>query len=171
MSARRTAAVLAVAIVFASIAAGIGVAAPTSTITGAGVGKIRLGATYSSLRAQHLLGPMTAGCEFAGPNTRSARLSAPLKGSVELTQNSQRKVTDIAVTGAGATARGLGIGATIAQIKHKFPRATIDHSTETVFGITVVRIPKSGGGKFEFGVETNTKKTSIIGIPFIPFCD
>ena len=40
-----------------------------------------------------------------------------------------------------------------------------------VFGLTLVKIPKSGGGKFVFGVDTHTHKTTIIGIPNIAFCD
>jgi hypothetical protein len=38
----------------------------------------------------------------------------------------------IAVRG-GAAARGVGIGASIANIKHAFAAAVVDHSTEPTF--------------------------------------
>jgi hypothetical protein len=158
---------LAVAVIASAATA---LAAAPEKITAGGVGPVRLGATFAQLHSHHLVGNLTKGCELSGPNARSAKLSAPLKGSVDFTQTSPRKVTDIGVTG-GATARGVGIGATIVQIKAKFPKAKVDHSTEHTFGITFVKIPKNGGGAFQFAVDTKTKKTTIIGIPFIAFCD
>jgi hypothetical protein len=40
-----------------------------------------------------------------------------------------------------------------------------------MFGITLVRVPKNGGGKLEFALKTTTHKVVLIGIPFIPFCE
>jgi len=118
------------------------------------------------------VGKIRPGCELGGPNTRSARLLGPLKGSVNYTLGSPRRVDNISVTG-GATARGVGIGATIAQIKAKFPRAKVDHSTDQVFQLTLVRTPKRphSRGRVTFGVSTQTKRTTIIGVPFIAFCE
>jgi hypothetical protein len=166
----RTHAIALVLAVAVTPSAATALAAAPEKITGGGVGSVTLGATFTQLHSRHLVGNLTKGCELAGPNARSAKLSAPLKGSVDFTQTTPRKVTDIGVTG-GATARGVGIGATIAQIKAKFPKAKVDHSSEQVFGITLVKVPKNGGGAFQFGVDTKTKKTTIIGIPFIGFCD
>jgi hypothetical protein len=163
----------AIALVFAvavTASAATALAAAPAKITGRGVGQVTLGATFTQLHAHHLVGKLTKGCELSGPNARSAKLRSPLQGSVDFTQTSPRKVSDIGVTG-GAMARGVGIGATIAQIRAKFPKAKVDHSSERVFGITLVKIPKNGGGAFQFGVDTKTKKTTIIGIPFIAFCD
>ena len=58
----------------------------------------------------------------------------------------------------GAKARGVGIGATIAQIQSAFPKAIIDHSTEQLFGITLVKIPKTGGGRIQFAVDVDTRQ-------------
>ena len=143
--------------------------AATPKITADGVGKVKLGKRHSVLRAQGLVGPIGPGCELA-ENTRSAKLKPPLKGQVNYTLSSPRKVTDITITG-GAKARGVGIGATIPQIKAKFPKAKVDHSTESVFGITLVRIPPDGGGRIKFAVDVNTHKTTIIGVPIIAFCE
>jgi hypothetical protein len=147
-----------------------GSASAAKKITAAGVDGVKIGKTFQDLRYKGLIGPLRKGCELGGPNTRSAKLLAPLKGSVNFTLKAPRKVTDIVVRG-GATARGVGIGATIAQIKAAFPKAKVDHSTESVFQITLVKIPKSGGGRLQFAVDVKTKKVTLIGIPFIAFCE
>jgi hypothetical protein len=164
-----TAAVAAVALLPATAPGGAGRAA-AKKITPQGVGQVKLGMTAKELRERQLIGRLRHGCELGGANTRSARLKAPLKGQVNFTLTSPRKVTDITVAG-GAKARGVGIGATIPQIKAAFPKAKVDHSTEDVFQITLVRIPKDGGGKIKFAVDVNTKKVTLIGVPFIAFCE
>jgi hypothetical protein len=147
-----------------------GAAAATATITSTGVGGVRLGRTYTSLRAAGLLGKIAPGCELGGPRTRSAPLRAPLRGSVDLTFGSPRRVAAITVTG-GAKARGVGIGATLTRIRAAFPRAVVDHSGEDVFGVTFVRVPKGGGGRLEFAVDVKTRKVTLIGVPRIPLCE
>lgn len=154
----------------AGVGAAIALGAGPPKIDGSGAGKVKIGDTYKQLRAKGAVGKIGPGCEFGGPNTRSARLKAPLKGYVNFTLKNPRKVTDVTVQGGGK-ARGLGVGATIKQIKAKFPKAKVDHSAEQVFQLTLVRIPKGGGGKFEFGVSTKTHKTEAIGVPYIGFCD
>jgi hypothetical protein len=145
-------------------------AATAKRITPEGVGKVELGKTHRRLRQQHLVGPLRHGCELAGPDTRTARLRAPLKGQVNYTATRPRRVTDITIRG-GAKARGVGIGATIEQIKDAFPKAKVNHSMEQVFGITLVRIPKNGGGPMRFAVDVDTHKTTLIGVPIIAFCE
>jgi hypothetical protein len=143
--------------------------AAAKRISGDGVGRVKLGKTFRELRRQGLVGRLRPGCELA-ENTRSARLKAPLSGFVNFTTSTPRKVTDITVFG-GAKARGVGIGATIAQIKAAFPKARVDHSQEDVFELTFVKVPKSDGGKFWFAVDIHTHKTTRIGIPFTAFCE
>jgi hypothetical protein len=147
-------------------------AATPAVITPVRVDGVHLGDTHSDLRARGKVGPIRPGCELGGPNTRSAKLRAPLKGSVNYTLSSPRKVDSITITG-GARARGVGIGSTIAQIKKKFPHAKVNHSTDQVFQLTLVQTPKrpQSGGRITFGVSTQTKKTTIIGVPFIAFCE
>jgi hypothetical protein len=149
-----------------------GSAAAPKKITGAGVGAVKLGKTFRELRDAGLLGPMRPGCPLGGPNTRSARLKAPLRGSVNLTTNQRpRRVRSIAVLG-GARARGLGVGATIAQIRNKFPGARVDRNTEEIFGFTLVRIPKRGpGDRFQFAVDVDSGKTTQIGVPGVAVCE
>jgi hypothetical protein len=169
----------------AAIACGLALAAPAvdaalaqpgamiaavAKVTPAGVDGVKLGETYAQLRARHLVGRIGKGCELAGPNARSATLRAPLKGGVDFTMSKPRKVVDITIRG-GATARGVGIGATIPQIKAAYPKAKVDHSTEHTFAITLVRIPKSGGGRLQFAVDAMTHRVVIIGVPAIPFCE
>src|SRR3954470_7447239 len=75
-------------------------------ITARGVDGVKLGATYQHLRANHLIGKIRPGCELGGPNTRSAPLRAPLRGTVNFTLHSPRKVTDVSIT-KGAAAKGV----------------------------------------------------------------
>jgi hypothetical protein len=174
---RRTIPALAVAAA-AALLAGQSIAPASTTghaaaapkITKQGVDGVKLGARFTTLRAAGKVGKLRPGCELGGPNTRSARLRPPLKGSVDFTLTTPRKVTDISVTG-GATARGVGIGSTIAQIRSAFPKAKVDHSTEAIFGITLVKVPKGGGGRLQFAVPTTTGKATLVGIPFIAFCE
>lgn len=144
--------------------------AAAKQITPSGVGQVKLGKTYRELRAARLVGRIRPGCPLAGANQRSARLRGPLKGSVDLTQRSPRRVANISITG-GATARGIRIGATSGAVRTAFPKATFDRSTEETFGITLAKIPKSGGGRLQFALDSNTDKVEIIGLPFIPFCE
>jgi hypothetical protein len=139
-------------------------------ITPTRVDGVHLGDTHQDLRARGKVGPIRPGCELA-ENTRSAKLKAPLKGSVQYTQSSPRKVDSITITG-GAKARGVGIGAKIPAIKAKFPHAKVNHDTDQVFQLTLVQTPeRPSGGRITFGVSTVTKRTTIMGVPFIAFCE
>jgi hypothetical protein len=132
---------------------------------------VHLGDTHQDLRSRGKVGPIRPGCELGGPNTRSARLRAPLQGGVNYTLSSPRRVTSISVT-KGARARGVGVGAKIPAILAKFPNATVDHSTDEVFQLTLVKTPKRpNGGQITFGVSTQTKRTTVIGVPFVAFCE
>lgn len=154
----------------ASALALAGTAAAPQKITAKGVGAVKIGKTFAELRDDGLIGPLRKGCELGGPNTRTAKLKAPLKGSVNFTLTAPRKVTDITIRG-GAKARGVGIGSTIPQIKAAFPKAKVDHSTDQVFLATLVKVPKNGGGRITFAVDVKSKKASLIGVPFIAFCE
>jgi hypothetical protein len=138
-------------------------------VTREGVGQVKLGMTFAELREKGLVGKLRPGCELA-ENTRSARLRSPLRGTVNFTQSTPRKVTDISVR-RGAKARGVGIGDRIRDIRDAFPRAKVDHGTEEVFGITLVRIPRNGGGKIQFSVPLDTRRIDLIAVPFIAFCE
>jgi hypothetical protein len=162
--------------------AGLAVAATTSGaqpaahdagkahITRNGVDGVKVGMTYKKLRKHHLVHKIHQGCEVAGPNARSARLVKPIKGFVNFTLHHPRRVTDIQIRG-GATARGVGIHDTIADIKQQYPNAKEDHSTDDTFGLTVVRTPKRHGRRIEFAVDTDTHKIVRIGVPHLAFCE
>jgi hypothetical protein len=184
MSVRRSRSLVAVtaATLVASIGSVAAIAAPaareaapaaaakTATISGKGVGGVHVGATFASLRAAKLVGPLTGGCELAGSSAKSANLRAPLKGAVQLTTGSTRRVESIYLT-RGATARGVGNGSTLAAVRSAFPNAKVSHKLEDTFGLTMVNVGKAAGGRFQFGVDTKTGKVTAIGVPFIPLCD
>lgn len=139
-------------------------------ITRNGVDGVKLGMTHTVLRRRGLVGRIRPGCKLGGPNTRSARLLPPLRGQVNYTLRNPRRVTDITIRG-GARARGVGIGSTIRAIRRAFPRARIDRSTEDVFQLTLVRTPRRNNRRITFGVSTRTNRTTVIGVPFIAFCE
>ena len=139
-------------------------------ITAAGVGAVALGSTYATLRRDGRIAALRRGCELAGASARSARLRAPLRGSVDFTHATPRRVQTITIAG-GATASGVGVGATRAQVRRAFPHATADHGTERVFGITLFTVPPRDGGRFQFAVEASTGRVVRIGIPAILFCE
>ena len=139
-------------------------------VTPEGVGKLKLGMKHKRARELGLVGRIRQGCELGGPDTRAARLKPPLKGSVNYTRNNPRRVRDITITG-GAEARGVGIGDRIRDIKDAYPKAKVDHSTDETFELTLVKIPRDGGGKLRFGVSTKTDKITLIGVPYIAFCE
>jgi hypothetical protein len=135
-------------------------------ITGAGVDGVKVGASYTALRNAGKIARATRGCELAGPQARAAKLRAPLKGFVNLTLSRPRKVDTISVTG-GAKAKGVGVGSKRAAIRSAFPHAKFRH----VLGITVARVPKSDGGRFEFSLGTAGTRVDSIGIPHLAFCE
>jgi hypothetical protein len=139
-------------------------------VTPDGVGKLKLGMKHKRARELGLVGRMRGGCPLGGNDTRSARLKAPLKGSVNYTRKAPRRIRDITITG-GAKARGVGIGDRIRDIKDAYPKAKVDHSTDETFELTLVKIPRDGGGKLRFGVSTKTNKITLIGVPYIAFCE
>jgi hypothetical protein len=139
-------------------------------ITRHGVGQVRLGMTFKELREKGLVGRLRRGCELGGPDTRSARLRSPLRGVVDFTQTRPRKVTNITIR-RGARARGVKVGDRIRDIKDAYPKARVNRATEDVFGVWLVRVPRTGGGRFTFSVPVDTKRIDQIGVPFIPFCD
>jgi hypothetical protein len=161
----------------ATLAAAAGIAAvadgatpPAQKVTPERVGGVHLGDRHSDLRALALVGRIGPGCELGGPSTRSAKLKAPLKGSVNYTLKNPRRVANIQVLG-GAKARGVGVGAKQRAIRKAFPKATFDHGTDDVFGITLVKVPRNGGGRLQFAVSTATHRVTLIGVPALAFCE
>lgn len=139
-------------------------------ITAAGAGVVALGSTYTTLRRDGRIATLRRGCELAGASARSARLRTPLRGSVDFTHATPRRVQTITIVG-GATAGGVGVGATTAQVRRAFAHAAADHGAEQIFGVTLFTVPRRDGGRFQFAVETKTGRVTQIGIPAIPFCD
>ena len=165
-----TCAVAGATVAGAAVAPALGVRATPQKITAEGVGAVRLGATYTALRAAGLVGRIRPGCELAGPQSRSASLRAPLRGSVDLTRTTPRRVAGITVHG-GAGARGVGVGASSTSVRRAFPKAIVDHSAEAVFAITILKVPRGGGGRLDFAVDRTTRQVTFIAVPRITFCE
>lgn len=152
--------------------------AAAKRVTPEGVGGVKLGKTYRTLRRQRLVGRIRRGCPLGGPQTRSAGLKRPLRGSVNFSLSAPRRVRAILLTrGARARARGVGIGSRIRRIRRAYPRAKVNHGTDEIFRLTLVTVPKHGRAgrrgrsRLAFGVSTRTKRVTLIGVPGIPFCE
>jgi hypothetical protein len=166
---RRTIVTLVVAAFAVGATAAPAFAPAPQKITSTGVGQVKLGKKFKTLRQQGLVGKLRKGCELA-ENTRTARLRSPLSGSVNFTQSNPRKATDITIRG-GAEARGVGIGDTIADIKAAFKKRRIDHTQEDVFQLTFVFVPKKNDPRLMFAVDVDTTKITLIGVPIIALCE
>ena len=164
-------AIAATAVAVLALGPAAATAAAPQKITGKGVGQVKLGKTFQQMRDKHLVGKLRDGCELSGPNTKFSKLRSPLRGTVDWSKTATRKVKRVTISGGSATARGVRIGDKLADIKNAFPKAKVDHAAEPIFGITLVKIPKNGGGRMWFGIPTNTKKISLIGVPNLSFCD
>jgi hypothetical protein len=171
MSSRRLAPLAASLVALTAAGSGaVALAAGAQKVTPSRVGGVHLGDRHADLRARGLVGPLRPGCELDGPGARAARLKAPLKGNVIYTRTNPRTVTSIQVAG-GAKARGVGVGSTERALRAAFPKATFDHRTDGTFGITLVKVPKSGGGRLQFAVGTDTHRVRTIGVPHLAFCE
>ena len=177
MTLPRRLALLALTVAVAAPAAATTVASPDTTtparatpkITSKGVGKVKLGKTYKSLRRARLIGKIGPGCELAGPRARSAKLRAPLEGYVDLGTGRKRRVVHITVTG-GAAARGVTVGDAQDDVLQEFPKAKVDTSTQDRYGVTIVKIPKTDGGRMEFVIGAEDRVMSI-NLPGVSFCE
>lgn len=147
------------------------IAAAPAKITRKAVGPVKLGKTHASLKKQGVLGQKVAGCELGGPGQKAARIKGKITGAVNLTRSNPRRVKSIVVTGGATAKKGVGFGDSLEAITDVFPHAKVDRATEDVFGLTLVTIPRKDGGRFQFGVEVETEEVSIIGVPFISFCE
>jgi hypothetical protein len=144
-------------------------------ITFKGVGQVKLGKTFKSLRDAGLVGKLHKGtCDAAGPNALPfAKLRSPLQGTVEFTKGTPHRLNTITIRG-GAEARGVGIGDRLKDIKAKFPKRKVDHSQEDVFQAFFVFVPRAqpiGAIKMMFIIDSDTRKITSIGVPVVPLCE
>ncbi len=144
--------------------------ATPAKVTPTRVGGVKLGMLHAAAQDKGLVGRARVGCELEGPGTRAAVLRAPLKGAVELSRKSPRRIKSIVVT-KNATARGVAIGDGRAKVKAAFPKAKFDESVQETFGITLVRIPKDGGGRMQMALDADTDRVTEFGVPYIRFCE
>ncbi len=141
-----------------------------TTVKGAGVGKVKLGKDYDTLRDARLVGKLKPGCELA-EGSRAAKLKSPLTGVVNFTIDGEPRVETVSITAGGVTKEGIEVGSTRREVKEAYPSAKLNKDTVDVFGIIDVKVPKRAGGKFHIAIDAETKTVTLFGIPVIPFCE
>ena len=62
-------------------------------------------------------------------------------------------------------------GSTKRQVRRSYPGASFRHSTEDVFGITLVNVPRGDGGKLQMGISVDTKRVIVFAVPHLAFCE
>jgi hypothetical protein len=154
----------------AAVAAGRPAPQAAKKVTKDGVGQVKRNMTHKELREKGLVGRLRPGCELGGGATRSARLLAPLRGQDNYSLTNPR-LAKIIIVRRGAKAKGVGRGDTIPEIKAKFPHARVNKATEEVFRLWLVTVPKRDGGKFQFAVDADTERITLIGVPILTFCE
>jgi hypothetical protein len=139
-------------------------------VNGSGVGRVKLGTPFARLHKDGLVGPQRPGCPL-DQGSRSARLKPPLKGGVDLAKRSGRRVASVVTVTGGAHARRVKIGSTKRQVRRSYPEASFHHGTEDVFGITLVNVPRSDGGRFQMGIDVDTGRVTVFSVPHLLFCE
>ena len=168
---RKRLAAAAATVVTAGSVAGVALAA-TPKITGNGVGPVKVGMLFDDARDAGLVGKARPNCPESNPAGRGAKLASPLKGTVDLTDGTPRRIAKIHITGGTAAARGVVVGDTLADAKAAYPKGKVDKSLAGTFDLWFFRVPKSGGGKLVFEVETTGAHDVIqIDVRSAAFCE
>jgi hypothetical protein len=141
-----------------------------ASITPKAVGALKLGMRFERARELGLVGKARRGCDL-DPTSRYARLSSPLKGTVDLTGDAPRRIARISIRG-GATARGVGVGDPLDALEAAFPSAEVNTRRVPTFGFWFVRVRERDGGPLEFTVETTgDNEVFQIDLPRYGFCE
>jgi hypothetical protein len=139
-------------------------------ISAAGVGRVKLGTPFARLHQDGLVGPMRKGCEL-DPGSRSARLKGPLEGQVDLAKRGGRRIASVITVTGGVHARRVKIGSNRRRVRRSYPGANFRHSTDDVFGITLVNVPRGDGGRLQMGISVDTKRVVVFAVPHLAFCE
>jgi hypothetical protein len=158
-----------VAVTAAILIGGAAAYAAAPAITADGVGDVELGRKASKLKEAGLIGRLRDGCELA-PNTRTAKLKAPLQGEGQFhadqatpRQRHHRPRWGQSLRGGGwiVQARDQG-GLSAREVRPRHGGRVRDHPRQD---------PKVRRRQFQFAVDVGTKKVTLIGVPFIAFCE
>jgi hypothetical protein len=153
----------------ATAAAGVpATAAAAPTVTGQGVGALRLGAGVRSLHRRHLIGRLQPGCEL-DPGQRVARLRQPLRGFAIFHGKRLRSIT---ISGGARTARGIGIGSTPSEARQAYPNAEyVPPGQADPFEDGFFWVNDSVHPHFTFTVDAQSLVISQINVPWPAFCE
>jgi hypothetical protein len=141
-----------------------------ATLTAKGVGPIKIGATYASLKAAGLVGKLSPGCELVTPRESGAQLIGAIKGSA--TFNKKQKLVAITVRKGAETAKHVTIGDSAKSALAKYPGAKYQRaSVKDPIPYSSITVISGGNIQFSFLVSAKTQKIVELDVPTAQFCE
>ena len=161
-----------VAITLSPVAASFADPAP-AVLTEVGVGRLRLGRPLAAIRADHLVGRVSAGCELASPRPVVAKLVAPLKGFATFSGTGPAKrLVSLSVTGGARTTRGVTVGTTAARVRRAYPRARVEHSpAPNPLQFDAIVVTRADQDRIWFMLDRKDGRVQSIDVPGPEFCE
>lgn len=139
-------------------------------MTAKGVGPVKLGASFTSLRTKGRVGKLTGGCPLSGVKEYGATLRAPLKGGV--TFNAKKRVIAIFATGRVETARHVRVGDTDGKALQRYPGSRYDRaSVSDPIPYGVITVLDGSKTRFSFLVSAATRRIVQLDVPRPGFCE
>ncbi len=147
------------------------VTAAEEKLSTSGYGALVLGMALDKAQSDGLVTNVRPGCELAGPGQVTADVPARPDAYVTFDDG---KLTNISLRD-GATAEGLGVGATIDQAKQTYSgngyTVTVDETPVEVFEFISVTVKRNGAEAYEFAAEPKSKRIEQLATPHLLICD
>jgi WD40 repeat protein len=141
-----------------------------ATVTTAGVGGLRLGATAADLRERHLIGKLGPGCVFAS-GQRIAHLLPPLRGTAVFEDPGVR-LSSIVLTGGAVSSRGVEVGDSAGEMLAAYPQAEFEPADPNApFPFGFLRVRRGQEVLMTMLVDPDSQRVIEIDVPNPAFCE
>ena len=162
-------------LVVALLAVGVGAAAADTmapVLNEQGVGGLKMGRTLAAIKADHLIGPTTPGCELASPRPVVAQLKAPLRGSATFSKrNGVFRLSALVVTAGARTDRGVKIGDTGASVLKAYPGSKPLNQSTSGIVIHAIVVKRAGVDRIWFMLNRKAGTVRQFALPTAQICE